>query len=513
MIAAPTSPQDAASAKRSGESRAPHGYRGATAGAWASACLGVLTLAAGARWWPWTAPGWATGVLATVAVGCASWAWPRRGGPAAPRALGLGVVAVVATYLWSWYTVVSGHGHGHFAAAAIAVAVLACCELARSRSPLPQAADVPWWLAGLVALAGLASLIGWATREGLDAGVGAGLAVLLCGTPGAWLICLSSPLRQGLRRGAPIGLRLPGPHVLQAARTLDRAVLDTHRTVTTGQLSVVAVRPVEPDHDRNLRWFAGALAHAWDTRTGRAVARLSVAGRLGEVEQLPGRGIRGSVDRHPVRVGDPGWLDVAVPEGIGDPVAVEVDGRILGHLRVADEVREQADRGADELRSMGIDPLLVSDRGRDETARLAAISGIEDARHGTDDNARAEIVARLQADGHDVMVVGGPSGNAESLATADLAVTVDCAPGPCGLVLADLDIAWVVQALRLCRGLYRRVRANRILAWLAIVLPVPCAGAGLLPPWGAASAVALFAILVELNSRTLARPSAVGTAR
>ena len=57
--------------------------------------------------------------------------------------------------------------------------------------------------------------------------------------------------------------------------SLNGVVLDKDGTITTGELSVISVDPVDPDHGRNMRWFAGALERASEHPIARAVAVLA----------------------------------------------------------------------------------------------------------------------------------------------------------------------------------------------------------------------------------------------
>lgn len=169
------------------------------------------------------------------------------------------------------------------------------------------------------------------------------------------------------------GAVLPRGGVLPAlARRLDALVGEVSGFVTDGELQVVAVEPVEPDHERNLRWFAGALQHSGEGPVARAIARLASDARVTDVRRVPGAGIEGSVDRHPVRVGDPGWIGVAPPlDTGGHTVAVEVDGRALGSITVAERVRRQAPGALDRIEGAGYVPTLVSSAGELEAKRLA----------------------------------------------------------------------------------------------------------------------------------------------
>lgn len=252
------------------------------------------------------------------------------------------------------------------------------------------------------------------------------------------------------RRARRCGLEFRDPAALVAARRVDTVLLDRWGTVTTGQLVVTSVDPLEEGNERNLRWFAAALEHAADHPVARAIARLAAPGRLTSVRTLPGRGISGSVDRHPVRVGRPGWLGMEERHGLGTTVAVEVDQRPFGYITVADDVRRDASTSVERLQALGVEPILLSDDDALNAEHLAQQCGVEEWLLVTDPEKRERLVRERQETGRCVAVLARTDGNAEALTAADLALTDDPS-GPVGVRVDDLDVARAVQALELGR--------------------------------------------------------------
>lgn len=260
-----------------------------------------------------------------------------------------------------------------------------------------------------------------------------------------------------------------GGVLLAAARHGDAVVAEVGGFATDGELQVVAVEPVEPDHDRNLRWFAGALEHQGEGPVSRAISRLAGNGRVTDVRRVPGAGIEGSVDRHPVRVGDPRWLGVAAPTATrgGRTVAVEVDGRMLGSITVAERVRPEATGSLSRLAAGGWATTMVTSAGELEAQRLAAETG-GDVRVVPDADGRRALVAELAGAGRSVVWVAGGAGTVPVPAGAGLAL-VDTAHGVAAragdvpvVVLPDVAVERVELLLAALRGLPGRLRAVRL---------------------------------------------------
>ncbi|WP_082620890.1 HAD family hydrolase [Nocardioides sp. Soil796] len=364
-------------------------------------------------------------------------------------------------------------------------------------SGLPTVAVLPIVCAAVVAL-GLA----WTVLDDASAGMRVATSALLAAFPLGYLLSAWLPLRLAVRRGAAVGLRLTEP-ALHTAQRITVIVLDKSGTITADELAVVSVDPVEPDHDRNLRWFAGALEHSAEDPVGRAIAKLAGRGHLTDVVQTPGFGISGSVDRHPVRVGRPDWIGLDHVGGDGTTVAVEVDARALGHITVDDVVREDALASVDRLRTLGLAPVLVSDGTSHNTERLGVAVGIDVLHAEVAPEKRARVVTELQEAGQVVAMVGPSPANADALEVADLAVCSGPAPGPSSIRLDTLAVDAVAGALSLSRTALSVIRTNRVIGLVTPVVGLVGAGLGVLSPLLGLVFGVVAALLVVGNSLRL----------
>lgn len=354
--------------------------------------------------------------------------------------------------------------------------------------------STPAWLTPLVLGVVAATAAVWWIVQDARSAAAAALSALLVAGPGALRLAAPAAMLVGARRGAVIGMAPSDPDTMRAARLVDTIILDQHGTVTTGDLSVTAVEPVDPEHLRNLRWFAGALEHHSDHPIGRAIARLSAPGRVTNIQHQAGLGISGSVDRHPVRVGRPSWIGIDHAEGLGTQVAVEVDGRALGCIRVAETARPDARGGVDRLRALGLDPVLMSDRSVADTSHLADQAGISTSHADVTVEQRLSLIQHLQADGRAVAMVGRHTRNAAALQAADLAISDAGEPAASGITLVDIDVQRVAGALALTQDTSSAVRANQRWAVAGMIAPLPFAAGGLIEPV-LASLIALVCML------------------
>lgn len=396
----------------------------------------------------------------------------------------LASVGIVVAFAWSAWALATDHSAGHLVPVALASLLLIIAQHVCGLAGHDEAEDpAPGWLPPLVLGISVGALIVWTLIDGFAAGASAGVAVLLGSTPAALLLAKPAALVVSARRGEEIGVRAADVDAMRAASRIDTIVLDKDGTVTTGELSVMSVDPVESDHLRNLRWFAGALAHSSDHPVARAISKLAPRGRVSNVVNLPTQGLSGAVDRHPVRIGLSGWLGVEDVGGLGTQVAVEVDGRSLGWITVGDTVRVGARQGVERLDALGLDPILVSERPEADTTHLAGQAGIATHYPRMTVDGCVALVRRLQAEGRIVAVVGALGGHAPALRAADLAISTVGEVPRGGVSLADVDVQRVGDAIVLMRSTLATILANRRWAVIGMLIPMPFAAAGLIAPW------------------------------
>ncbi|KQX74395.1 HAD family hydrolase [Aeromicrobium sp. Root472D3] len=398
-------------------------------------------------------------------------------------------LTVLAAVAWAVTALLDGRTAVAAAPAVTTTALAVVALVVRSRSGLPARTPVlPVWFVPVVLLVAAGSAVGWGAADGTTDGVAVGAAALVTAGPAAAVLAVPVAFRTGTARAERAGVRITDLSAVEAARSVDTLVLAKDGTVTTGDLTVVSVDPVEPDHDRNLRWFAGALSKASDHRVERAVATLSARGRLTGVEVVDGMGVRGSVDRHPVRVGSPQWIGFEAEPTIWTTVGVEVDGRRLGSITVADDVRPDLARDVGRLRALDVELVLVSDDTAERTRHVAELAGIETV-HVTGD--AGGVVRDLVSSGRAVATIG-----LSARAGAALAVTTGGVLGDAPTIdVDDCSPARVADALTIGRATAARVRRARTVTTTLGLVGAAVGATGLAGPVVAVvAAVAIYAV-------------------
>ncbi|MFE0736206.1 heavy metal translocating P-type ATPase [Streptomyces sp. NPDC058855] len=374
----------------------------------------------------------------------------------------------------------------------------------------------------LVALGTLGFWLG--TGQGAAAAFTAAVAVLIIACPCALGLATPTALLVGTGRGAQLGILIKGPEVLESTRRVDTVVLDKTGTVTTGRMELTGVRVyggrygTDGTDEAELLRLAGALEHASEHPVARAVAAGAVA-RLGELpvpktfENVPGLGVRGSVDGHLVVVGRAALLtaeEIEVPETAGPGVVhVAWDGRARGTLTVADTVKETSAEAVARLRALGLRPVLLTGDHRAAAEAVAAEVGIDEVIAEVLPEEKAGVIRRLRAEGRTVAMVGDGVNDAAALATADLGLAMgtgtDAAIEASDLTLVRGDLRVAADAIRLSRRTLATIKGNLAWAFGYNVAALPLAAAGLLNPMIAGLAMAFSSVFVVTHSLRLRR--------
>ncbi|MEV2246435.1 heavy metal translocating P-type ATPase [Streptomyces sp. NPDC049970] len=373
----------------------------------------------------------------------------------------------------------------------------------------------------------LATLGFWlASGAGLTAAFTAAVAVLIIACPCALGLATPTALMVGTGRGAQLGILIKGPEVLETTRGVDTVVLDKTGTVTTGRMTLLKVHTAEGAAESEVLRIAGALEHSSEHPIARAVAE-AAAREVGELPapedfaNIPGLGVQGVVDGHAVLVGRRRLLSeraVELPEELRNAedlaeeqgrtvIAVAWDGEARAVLEVADAVKETSAEAVRRLRALGLSPILLTGDNKAVAASVAAEVGIDEVIAEVMPQDKADVIAKLQAQGRSVAMVGDGVNDAAALARADLGLAMgtgtDAAIEAGDLTLVRGDLRAAADAIRLARRTLGTIRTNLFWAFAYNVAALPLAATGLLSPMIAGAAMAFSSVFVVGNSLRL----------
>ena len=423
-------------------------------------------------------------------------------------------------------------------ATALARITAAVAAAQGSRAPIARFADraaavfVPIVL--LLALATFATFVLLdPSAAGFAFAIERATAVLVIACPCALGLATPAAVAVGAGRGAALGVLFRTGAVLETASHVDAVFFDKTGTLTHGRPELVRIEAEAGVAEDELLAQAAAVELGSEHPFGRAVVAEARARGLATTPALgfaavPARGVAARVDGALVRIGRAAWLadeGIAVAsfaprinalarEGIS-ALLVARGERVLGLLAFADAVRPEARAAVAELQALGVRVGMLSGDRAGVAQRVAHELGITDVAGELLPADKAARLAREQADGARVAMVGDGINDAPALAAADVGIVVgngtDVAAAAADVALLRSGLAGVPTALRLARATMATIRRNLLWASIYNLLGIPIA-AGLfaaqglvLSPVFASAAMSLSSVSVLASSLWLRR--------
>lgn len=364
------------------------------------------------------------------------------------------------------------------------------------------------FLWGVLLLAAGSALVWWHIDPARAVWVAVAVLIVTCpcalslATPSAWLAAAGHLARRGVL--------LARLELLENVARVDTVVLDKTGTLseegmslqqTGGESAWLARAASLAAHSQHV--FARALV-----QTVPADERVAADPGWQGVEELPGRGLEARDDAGRLwRLGSQAWLGGVAPEEPAQLVFGPVDGPQRLTLVFGERLRADAAEAVARLHALGLATLLLSGDAPQRVHALAARAGVQRAIGGASPEDKLAEVARLQAAGHRVLMLGDGVNDAPVLARADASLAMGQ-----GALLARSQADGVLLSGRLGDLAHLRelaVRTRRVirqnLGWAAAynAACIPLALVGLMPPWAAGLGMALSSLFVVLNALRL----------
>ena len=348
------------------------------------------------------------------------------------------------------------------------------------------------------------------------------IAVLVIACPCALGLATPTSIMAGSGRAAELGVLFKTAESMENTKHIDTIVLDKTGTITNGRPEVTEFVVAEGfEHDRIV-----SLAAAAESQSEHPVATAITAygdNRKFSVESfeaIPGHGIRAVVDGQNVLIGTRKLLneskvsfnetEASDLESQGKTVMfIAVEGKYAGLIAVADTVKDSSATAISEMKKLGLQVVMLTG-DQERTARaIAKQVGIDEVFAGVLPAEKANVVAKLKADGRRVAMAGDGLNDAPALATADVGMAMGTgtavAMEAADITLMQGDLMRVVDAIQMSRLTVRNIKQNLFWALAYNAVGIPIAAAGFLAPWLAGAAMAFSSVSVVLNALRLQR--------
>ena len=389
----------------------------------------------------------------------------------------------------------------------------------RAQRIADRAAALLFWYALVSALI---TATAWALLGFPDQAVVRAITVLVIACPHALGLAIPLVVSIATERAARGGVLITDRLALESMRNVSVVVFDKTGTLTKGEPAVTQLATIGAHSSDEVLRLAAAAEAASEHPLAKAIitaARdhgIDVPAATG-FSSSPAVGVAADVEGERIEVGGPQLLGErrleALPKAAGWEAAgatvvhVVADGRLIGALRLADEIRPESRETVDALHAAGVHVVMITGDARPVAETVGAQLGIDQVFAGVRPDEKAARVAELQRDGRRVAMVGDGVNDAPALAQADVGIAIgagtDVAISTAGVVLAGSDPRSVLSVIELSRATYRKMQQN--LWWAAgyNLVAVPLA-AGVLAPIGFVLPMSVGAILMSASTVVVA---------
>ncbi|ELA8175679.1 copper-translocating P-type ATPase [Vibrio alginolyticus] len=355
--------------------------------------------------------------------------------------------------------------------------------------------------------------------------------VLIIACPCALGLATPLSVTVGVGKAAELGILIKDADALQLASKVDTVVFDKTGTLTQGKPSVQQVFTHATSQEDLL-----ALTYAAERQSEHPLAKAvcDYAKRhdakdvsLDKFENVRGRGILATYQDKPLLIGSLQFMQAenvetsALKSAIDEcaqnawtPVAVALDGELVGLIAIADPIKSDAKQALSALKSQGIKTVMLTGDNQHVANAIGQELGIDEVIAQVMPDEKAQHIEQLQSQGHVVAMVGDGINDAPALALSNLGIAMgsgsDVAIESSQMTILNTSPMAVVHAIELSRATLKNMKQNLFGAFVYNSLGIPVAAGVLYPAFGfllspvvAGAAMALSSITVVSNANRL----------
>jgi Cu+-exporting ATPase len=399
-------------------------------------------------------------------------------------------------------------------------------QAARSRAPMQRMADqASYWFVLAVAAVAVLTFVVWGLvgpEPSWVYGTINAIAVLIIACPCALGLATPMSVMVATGRAAHSGVLFKDAEAIEHLRKVDTLIVDKTGTLTVGRPAFRTVISQPGFTEQEVLRLAASLDAGSEHPLAEAIVaearrRALPLAAVQEFESGTGIGVRGRVDGREVALGNSVLMQqeavVATPlaaeaEGLraagASVVYVAVDRQLAGLIAVADPVKDSTPEALRTLKEAGLRVVMATGDGLTTARAVARQLGIDEVYGEVRPQDKAELVARLEAEGRRVAMAGDGINDAPALAAADVGIAMgtgtDVAMAASHVTLVKGDLRGIARARQLSEATVVNMKQNLLFAFVYNAVGVPIAAGVLYPVFGLLLSPLIAALAMSLSS-------------
>jgi len=409
-------------------------------------------------------------------------------------------------------------------------------EASSSKAPISKLADkISAVFVPVVIGISIVSIVVWLLLGyPFDFALSIGIAVLVISCPCALGLATPVAIMVGTGKGAEYGILIKSAESLEMAHKIDTVVLDKTGTITEGKPKVTDILTLRSITQSELLEIAVALEKPSEHPLSEAILLEAEIRKLDiqvveNFQAIPGQGIEAIVDGKKYLAGNLKLMHdrkvslnefAALSDKLADegktPLFISDEVEVLGIIAVADVVKPSSKEAIRQFEAMGMEVVMLTGDHAKTAAAIQSQLGISSFVAEVLPQDKDKEIAKLQAAGKTVAMVGDGINDAPALMRSNLGIAIgagtDIAIESADMVLMRSDLLDAVTTLRLSKAVMVNIKQNLFWAFFYNVIGIPLA-AGVfysalgwkLNPMFAAAAMSFSSVTVVLNALRLTR--------
>lgn len=343
------------------------------------------------------------------------------------------------------------------------------------------------------------------------------LSFLVVSCPCALVISIPLSFFGGIGGASKMGVLIKGSNYLEALSNTEIAVFDKTGTLTKGVFEVQKVEPVQISKEELLKIAAYAenySNHPISKSIKQAYKKEIDEKQIKNYEELSGLGISTKINNQEVLVGNEKLMqekgiDFEKCADIGTILYVAKEGKYVGYILIADEIKNDSKQTIEELKKNGVKQtvMLTGDKKEvgESVAKEIGIDKVYTELLPTDKVQKVEELLKTKTAKGKLAFVGDGINDAPVLALADIGIAMGGLGADSAIEAADVVImtdepSKIIRSIKLSKKTMRIVKENIVFAIAIKVLVLILAAFGLSTMWEAVFADVGVSIIAIINA-------------
>ena len=304
---------------------------------------------------------------------------------------------------------------------------------------------------------------------------------LVVSCPCALVISIPLTFFGGIGAASRHGVLVKGSNFLEALNKVDTVVFDKTGTLTKGVFQVSEIIPADGFFNEQVLEAAACAEHFSNHPIAKSIlaaAEETPRRSITKFEEIPGYGIRVNAGESSILAGNTKLMEqekiaYSPCEKVGTKVYVAENGKFLGCILIADELKSDSKEAIAALKRTGVKKTVMLTGDNAEIGNAVATElGLDDCYAQLLPGDKVEILEKLdaaKATGSKLVFVGDGINDAPVLARADIGIAMgglgsDAAIEAADVVLMTDEPSKLVEAIRIAKATRRIVVQNIVIA-------------------------------------------------